>query len=351
MGLLKGIASLAIAGLALTAGATITDAQTTATITRNVNLRPSPSSAQTPIRLLASGEPVTLISTTPVNSYYHVRTAKGEEGWVFRTFIKVGGAAPTPTQTPTTTPTPPPPAPSACGPGQEAVPRASCPAVGTHGQNVAYAPTSDGGLRNLAKRHVPDPSCTPKAFTLDDARSLQNFIDNTFGDARTTKTKFEPTRSLRNIATFDGQMGEGDLVRLSVYLVIARDEHAESVNCGGTDGTDIHLSVGPKSAHPTEYDGIVAEMIPQVPRPTGWDSTTLNRLAGKQILIVGGLTYDNEHFVNDNPASPKAGQPKRFSLWEIHPITAFYVCPAGDGCNAAQLGQWVTLTDWAKAHP
>ena len=31
-----------------------------------------------------------------------------------------------------------------------------------------------------------------KAFTLDDARGHQNYIDNTLADARTTKTKFEP---------------------------------------------------------------------------------------------------------------------------------------------------------------
>jgi len=80
-----------------------------------------------------------------------------------------------------------------------------------NGQLVAYAADSDAGLRNLAKRHLPDPNCTPKAFTLDDARSVQNFIDNTFADARTTKTKFEPTRSLRNIATFGGPLSEGIL--------------------------------------------------------------------------------------------------------------------------------------------
>jgi hypothetical protein len=328
-----------LVGLMLSASAGF--AQTTAVVTHNANLRSTPSSAQTPIRPLMPNETLTLVTTTPVNGYYHVRTAQNEDGWVYRTFVKVGGTSP-----------PPPPA-ATCGPGTEVVVHPSCPAVGMHSQNhqlVAYAANSDAGLRNLAKRHVPDPSCTPKPLTLDDARSLQNYIDNTFGDARTTKTKFEPTRSLRNIATFDGKMGEGDLLRLSAYLVVARDEGSESVNCAGNDGTDIHISVAPKSAHPTEYDGIVAEMIPQLPRPTGWDSTTLNRLAGKQVLIIGSLTYDNEHYVNDS-APAKSGQPKRFSLWEVHPITAFYVCPAGDGCDAAQLGQWVTLTDWAKAHP
>jgi uncharacterized protein YraI len=314
-------------------------AQTSAVVTRNANLRSTPSTALTPIRLIPPNETLTLVTTTQVNGYYHVRTAQNEDGWVYRNLVKLGG---------------PPPPPSTCGPGSEIVVHASCPAVGTHSQNhqlVAYAANSDGGLRNMAKRHVPGPNCTPKTFTLDDARSLQNYIDNTFADARTTKTKFEATRSLKHIATFDGQMSEGDLVRLSGYLVVARDEGAESVNCAGNDGTDIHINVGPKSAHPVEYDGIVAEMIPQLVRPTGWDSTTLNRLAGKEVLLVGGLTYDNEHFVNDNPANPKSGQPKRFSLWEIHPITAFYGCPAGDGCDPGQLGQWLTLADWAKAQP
>lgn len=77
----------------------------------------------------------------------------------------------------------------------------------------------------------------------------------------------------------------------------------------------------------------------------------MNRLAAKHVLIIDGLMYDNEHFVNDNPASPKGTQPKRFSLWEIHPVTAFYVCPAGDWCDPTQLGQWQTLTAWASAHP
>jgi hypothetical protein len=314
-------------------------AQVTAVVARNVNLRSTPSTALTPIRLLTPPEALVLVTTTRVNGYYHVRTALNEDGWVYRTLVKIGG---------------PPPPPPTCGPGTEIVVHASCPAVGLHSVNhklVAYAANVDAGLRNMAKRHVPDPSCTPKPFALDDARSLQNYIDNTFADARTTMTKFEPTRPLRNIATFDGSMGEGDMVRLSAYLVAARDEGSESVNCGGNDGTDIHINVGPKSIHPIEYDGIIAEMIPQLPRPVGWDSTTLNRLAGKQVLVVGGLTYDNQHFVNDNPASPRAGQPKRFSLWEVHPITAFYVCPAGDGCDPAQLGEWMTLTAWKTAHP
>jgi hypothetical protein len=93
-------------------------------------------------------------------------------------------------------------------------------------------------------------------------------------------------------------------------------------------------------------------MIPQLPRQAGWDVMTLNRLhtAQAQVLLVGGLTYDNEHFVNSDPQHPKSGQPKRISLWEIHPIIGFYVCATGT-CDPAHTEQWVPLTDWARQHP
>jgi hypothetical protein len=167
---------------------------------------------------------------------------------------------------------------------------------------------------------------------------MQNFISNTYGDAHTTKTAFAPVRALRNIPTFTGTLGEGDLVALSAYVVIARTEGSESVNCAGNDGVDIHISLGPKTATPSEYAGIVAEMIPQLPRPKGWDAKTVNRLAGKQVLVLGGLTYDNEHYVNDNPAQPRHGQPKRFSLWEIHPITGVLRVPSGGWVRPGAVG-------------
>jgi len=94
-------------------------------------------------------------------------------------------------------------------------------------------------------------------------------------------------------------------------------------------------------------------MIPQLPRPNGWDPTTLTRIATGQVpvLVVGGLTYDNEHFVNGDPQHPKSGQPKRMSLWEIQQILEFYICPTAGGCDPALHSQWQTLTAWANANP
>jgi hypothetical protein len=236
-------------------------------------------------------------------------------------------------------------------PGSFAVDKASCPPTGSDKNGVALKKTSDGGLRNMAKRHVPAGQA-PKTLDLADFEMLQADVSQKTGvDAAQKKSLFAPTReALQHVNTAHGPVSEGDLVQVAVHVTIARDEHPESVNCAGTDGMDIHLSLGPQGA--TEYRGIVGEIIPQLPKPAGWDSATLNRLHAAQlsVLVVGGLTYDNEHLVNGDPNHKKAGQPARMSLWEVHPITEFYVCESGS-CDPAQHSQWTTLIDWARKHP
>jgi hypothetical protein len=82
-------------------------------------------------------------------------------------------------------------------------------------------------------------------------------------------------------------------------------------------------------------------------RPLGWDAATLNSLHTDQVqvLLIGGLTSDNEHLVNDDSQHPESGQPKRLSLWEIDPIRAFLVCQRSDGCDAAQPEDWTPLAE------
>jgi hypothetical protein len=114
-------------------------------------------------------------------------------------------------------------------------------------------------------------------------------------------------------------------------------------------GTDIHISLGARNS--TEYKGIVAEMPPQLGHPAGWDVATLNKIktAQLQVLVVGGLTYDNEHKVNDDPAHSLSGQPTRISLWEIHPITESLVCAVAS-CDPANHVGWQSLSAWAAGH-
>lgn len=60
-----------------------------AVVTRNVNLRPDPSTSHSPLRLLKPSERVTLLEAGQTNGYYHVRTSGSEEGWVRASNVRV----------------------------------------------------------------------------------------------------------------------------------------------------------------------------------------------------------------------------------------------------------------------
>ncbi len=65
----------------------------TATVIRNVNLRPDPSSEYAPVRLLEPSEqPLTLLDPALESGYYRVRTAAGEEGYVWGRNVRVSVA-------------------------------------------------------------------------------------------------------------------------------------------------------------------------------------------------------------------------------------------------------------------
>ncbi len=85
----------------------------TVTVSRDVNLRPEQTSAESPIRLLTPSEPpMTLLDPNVLDGYYHVRTTMGEEGYVWSRNVKVSAtpaatpATPTTPSTPTTPTTP-----------------------------------------------------------------------------------------------------------------------------------------------------------------------------------------------------------------------------------------------------
>jgi hypothetical protein len=237
---------------------------------------------------------------------------------------------------------------------QFATNNASCPPEGKvkdkTGTLVRVKLASDEGLRNAAKRHLP-AGTTPHLLSFADFAALQRDTDLKTGiDSSKHKAPLTPTRLLlQHLQTTDAMVSEGDFVSLVAFVRDAQDEEPESVNCAGTDGKDIHISLGP-TAQATEFASIVAEMIPQLPRPKGWDAATLHRLVGHFVLIEGGITYDDQHMVNGDASHPVGGQPKRMSLWELHPITKFFVCDTTT-CAPGSTSGWITLTEWATAHP
>src|SRR5713101_915081 len=74
-----------------------------------------------------------------------------------------------------------------------------------------------------------------------------------------------------------------------------------------------------------------------------WTTEKLKEIEnnGQLVLVQGQLFYDNKHLVNADPDNVLNGQPKRFSRWEVRPISEFYVCTvAGNTCDPKDLAKW-----------
>lgn len=65
----------------------------TATVKRNVNLRPNPSTDNKPIATLKPAAQLNLVEPDEVDGYFHVETSAGQEGWVWgkNVHIESGG--------------------------------------------------------------------------------------------------------------------------------------------------------------------------------------------------------------------------------------------------------------------
>lgn len=210
-------------------------------------------------------------------------------------------------------------------------------------------PTDDAehALVNSIKRSLPKGN-TPKTLTFADFQRLQNQVAKKFGDESKVSLDESERKQLHALSFKGGQISEGDLVQIAGFLV--GKPHAnkkESVNCGltGVANNDFHI---PFAADPDDddVDGIVVEMIPQ-DRPAEWNLKALGKVenAKMMVLVVGQLFYDNMHGVNTDPDSG-GGDPKRFSLFEIHPVTRFLVCmQQNNKCDVKDLSQWKKLEE------
>jgi hypothetical protein len=224
--------------------------------------------------------------------------------------------------------------------------RPTCPPSGKN-RGSTPVPGSDEAMRNERKRTVPTAvTASARLLTLDDFKSLQAQVDKLFPGME--RPEFTGNRNaLKNLTLDSGAISEGDLVRVVGFLTVARAEGPESVNCESTTVIDFHINVGPTKTA-TEFQGVVVEIIPQH-RPAGLQTKhaleqALARVVKEtlNVMVVGQLMLDNEHVVNDDPAHPKGDNPKRISVWEIHPITTLLVC-SRTACDPQQISQWTPL--------
>jgi hypothetical protein len=207
------------------------------------------------------------------------------------------------------------------------------------------------GPQNQAKNNFCSQG-QPQAYTFDKLKRLQVQVGNDhsipFGRKGTATRHPGPATDRSPLE----KLGEGELVVLNAFVLKARQEGAESVNCGKPPAAgavpneplyhDIHISLVQLAAEADECNGMVAEMSPHH-RPAAWSADNLNRLAQSHmpVRVTGQLFFDSSHSPCVN-GEASAGDPKRFSLWEIHPIYKFEVCTG----NCTGEGNWASLEDW-----
>lgn len=191
---------------------------------------------------------------------------------------------------------------------------------------------------------------TPQKITIDYLKGLQAKVEQNpsinFGNENKGGRKKGPTTNRAPLR----RLGEGKLVTIQAYVLIARQEGAESVNCGKNVPNDplfhdIHISLVSSTDIDNECSGVVAEMSPHH-RPDSWTHLNVEKVAREKlpVRVTGQLYFDSSHFPCSNGESAGAGNPKRISLWEIHPIYKFEVCTAD--CDGA--GKWLSLDEWAN---
>jgi hypothetical protein len=231
------------------------------------------------------------------------------------------------------------------------------PAVAIDSRCTAQGAGGEEAEQNQAKNNFCAAG-TPSPRTIAQLMTLQGQVEQNkainFGDVD-NPGMHGPTTNRAPLKA----LGEGQLVQLKAFVAGATQEGDETVNCGKDFDHepnkdvfhDIHISLvaTQPSATPTtpeekdalECPGIVSEMIPHH-RPPEWTADNVNKVAGQHLMVrvTGQLFFDSSHV-------PCAGKevrtnPRRISLWEIHPIYKFEVCTAN--CNAT--GTWVALAQW-----
>jgi hypothetical protein len=301
-----------------------------AVVRHNVNLRRDPSTRHAPLALLASSTQLQLLEDSPRAGFYHVITEDGRQGWAFVKNVRLGPAPPEKFEAQAAT---------ACVASFDQCSDIGCGAAG-----------SNQALVNQAKSRVPTE--TDAIFlTFQDLHDLQNQANQAVGQHADLDA--DGRAKLADFTVTDGTVAEGSLVQISGFISAGAKPHpntGESVNCRFTqaEDNDFHINIAAKPTD-TEFAGIVVEMIPRDRNP-GW---TLKKLLDIQkmklrVLVQGGLFYDNLHFVNADSKHALGGQPKRFALWEVHPITGFFVCSKSNGnCDPANPDDnWNAIEDF-----
>lgn len=189
----------------------------------------------------------------------------------------------------------------------------------------------------------------PIGIKVEDLNLLQAASDKIAGLRNTLKTTRDPLTSVLTLT--DGtQIGEGSLVRFVAFFLEAHYSNVgkgkgELVNCKlpEKDDNDIHMELILDQADDDPCHSVTAEMSPHF-RPAAWNELVSLEIA-RPVRITGPLFFDGSHQPCHDDKRPN---PKRSSVWEVHPIYQFEVCKAKTivACDVNNDAQWIPLDEW-----
>ncbi|HEY6348098.1 MAG TPA: hypothetical protein VI636_01690 [Candidatus Angelobacter sp.] len=186
-----------------------------------------------------------------------------------------------------------------------------------------------------------DGKCSMQGGSSDPAKQAESASKNNFCsttntpqvvshqdlvDLQTKSTALNLPKNLPDRKALD-DMGEGKYIS---YVAFVKDAHysdvaaGEAVNCNipGNDTNDIHI-VLVQAPGDDECTSTTAEMSPHF-RPASWTPDNIMKAStGHPIRVKGHMFYDGSHVPCSGTSRPN---PKRTSLWEVHPVYSFEVC-------------------------
>jgi hypothetical protein len=304
----------------------------------SVNVRANPSKRFRIMRVLEPDTPVRVIDTVITRGYFRVLFGNGEQGYAWSENVRVIEESS-----------------SLTGDSLTADSSSSEPCVSNFVDcepRGCADPNSPQALFNEAKRRTPVGDA-PILISFADLSRMQDEIGLRLGVRSQNKALSQEERNqLLGITVTNGTIGESTLVKIVGFIPTGtglKTGAIETVNCRLTEAVqrDIHIPLV-QTKTKTEFQGIVIEMIPQG-RPANWTLARLRKARdnGRKVMVVGGLFYDNDHLVNKDPNHVLSGHSKRFTIWEVHPVTQFFVCTrSNNSCSAANVSQWVKLEDF-----
>lgn len=312
-----------------------------AEVKRNVNLRPDPTKENDPIELLRAPEKLQLLDLKKQRGYYHVRTADGDEGWVWARNVRLAADAVTSGSVPE--------------PGNSILAEPLVTLVEPVASGIVdiISPTWRKYPPRTSKFRGTEGTCPAEGNGKDlEQYLLKNRFDlpSAYHDVSFDAVTELPFPGKGNPAK-QGPVNrrdwltehfavtnpfEGIPIRVEGYLIVIRDQDTakpgkgEGTNCGfATLGNiDAHIALV-KQPNDPESTAVVVEWTPRFTQiHPNWTKKKLLpwTKTGVKVRISGWLMVDPNHYSHITGVM-LGGKLRKFrqTLWEIHPITEIEV--------------------------